>query len=193
MRCASYAAAAAAVASLFLIVAPAAARPGRVARPALPAPMPQLVIGECPGLPDAGCYIGIGEGDVNGDLWPRGAVFTSGDRFQTAHELGHAFDETMVDTGERNRFATLLGKKTAAWSASYTDPSSRLIQTPGSLSELFADAYANCFLGHVVAPDHVWEAGYGYYPTARAHRLICGMIKRAGADKGAPVDADGWR
>jgi hypothetical protein len=191
MRCASYAAAAAA--SLSLIVAPAAARPGRVARPALPVPMPQLVIGECPGLPDAGCYIGAGEADIDGGEWPRGAVFTSGDEFETMHELGHAFDETMMDAGERNRFATLLGRKQAAWSASYTDTSGRVIQTPSSLSELFADAYANCYLRHIVAPGHMWEAGYGYYPRARAHRLICGMMKRAGSDRGAPVSVDGAR
>lgn len=192
MRSGSYAAAAAAW--FFLITAAAAARPRQDDRPPLPAPMPQLVMAECPGLPEAGgCYIGADETDVNGDVWPTGAVFTSGDEFATAHELGHAFDESMMDTGERQRFSTLYGKQTKAWSSSYVDAAGRLVQTPGSLSELFADAYANCYLGHVVAPDHTWEAGYGYYPTARIHRLICAMIKRAGTDKGIPVAADGSR
>lgn len=171
------------LATIVTIGALAAPAQARVSHPPLPNPMPQLVIGECPGFEDAGgCYIGPGEADINDDVWPRGAVFTSGDEFATAHELGHAFDETRMDDGERNRFATLLGRTGKPWSASYTDPAGRLIQTPGSLSEPFADAYANCRLHHERGSGKIWEAGYDYYPSARQHQLICGMIKRAGID-----------
>jgi len=174
----------------FLCASPAQAR---VARPPLPVPMPQIVIDECPGLPDRGCYIGVGEQDVNGDVWPRGAVFTSGDKFEVSHELGHAFDDSLMDVGERNRFATLLGDPGQPWSESYTDPEGRLIQSPGSLAELFADAYASCRLGYEIEPGRVWVIGYGYHPSGRMHRLICKMIRRAAIDVGTPVAPGGWR
>jgi hypothetical protein len=170
------------ITGLLAMPAVAAARPLAVARPPLPQPMPQILRAACPGLEDevAGCFIGAGEADVYGTAYPAGAVFTSGDQFETAHELGHAFDATMMDDGERNRFATLVGRLDEYWSSTYTDEQGRLIQSGDSLAEAFADAYANCRLGHVVASGHAWEAGYDYYPTARQHRMICKMISRAG-------------
>jgi hypothetical protein len=140
-------------------------------RPPLPTPMPQIIRGACPGLPDAaGCNVPIGDEDATGRVYATGAVFTTGYRFTTMHELGHAFDATRMDDGER-----------------YTDEQGRLIQSPDSLAEIFADAYANCRLRRVVAPGHLWEAGYGYFPTARQHRQVCKLIARAGLDAGTPA------
>jgi hypothetical protein len=167
----------------------------RVSRPRLPDPMPQIIAGACPGLEDeaVGCHIGIGIADVYGHEYAHGAVFVDGYRFTTYHELGHAFNDTMMDAGERNRFASLLDRPDEAWSATYIDEQGRLIQDPRSLDEVFADAYANCRMGRVVASGHVWEAGYDYYPTAREHRLACRMLARAGRSEGTPVAVDGWR
>jgi hypothetical protein len=45
----------------------------------------------------------------------------------------------------------------------------------------------------VVAPGHVWETGYGYYPTQRQHLRVCRMIARAMKDPGTPLATDGYR
>jgi hypothetical protein len=157
-------------------------------RPPLPTPMPQIIRGACPGLPDAaGCNVPIGDEDATGRVYATGAVFTTGYRFTTMHELGHAFDATRMDDGERARFGTLVDHPDEFWSSTYTDEQGRLIQSPDSLAEIFADAYANCRLRRVVAPGHLWEAGYGYFPTARQHRQVCKLIARAGLDAGTPA------
>jgi hypothetical protein len=182
----------AAFATVLLTPTVAAARPLAVARPPLPQPMPQILKAACPGLEDevAGCYLAPDTADPYGNAYPLGAVFTSGYRFETAHELGHAFDATMMDDGERNRFGSIIGRLDEYWSSTYTDEEGRLIQSGDSLAEAFADAYANCRLGHIVASGHPWEAGYDYYPTAREHRLVCGMIARAGLSQGYAAGAD---
>lgn len=182
-------------AAVTLLAFPAAASAG-VARPPLPDPMPEVIIGECPGLEGevAGCYFAPGEGDVRGGVYPGGAVFTlTSDRFTTLHELGRAFDGQRMDAGERNRFATLLDRTDEVWSSNYTDEQGRVIQDPRSLAGVFGNAYANCRMGHIVASGHTWEAGYDYFPTAAQHRAICKMIAHAGEDSGEPVAADGFR
>ncbi|HEY4279402.1 MAG TPA: hypothetical protein VGM91_14355 [Conexibacter sp.] len=158
--------------------------------------MPEIIIGECPGMEGevAGCFFGIAEADVHGRVYPTGGVYSlTNDRFTVLHELGRAFDATMMDAGERNRFASILARDDEVWSSTYTDEEGRVIEDPRSLAGVFGNAYANCRMGHIVASGHEWEAGYDYYPTASEHRQICSLITRAGADKGEPVAADGWR
>jgi hypothetical protein len=167
----------------------------RIAQPPLPDPMPEMLIGECPGSGDeaSGCYIGIGEADANGVVYAHGATFTvDRTRFTRLHELGHAYDATMMDAGERNRFARLMGMNDLLWTWA-DDVDGVLIQAPGTPAEKFADAYAACRMGLIVGSGHTWWTGYGYFPTARQHRRICGLITRAGRDLGTPVSADGSR
>lgn len=144
--------------------------------------MPEIVRGDCPGLDAAGCFIAADHADATGITHQRATVYTDGDRFTTLHEIGHAFDAAMMDDGERAAFEHALGWLDVVWISTYTDESGLLIARPDSISEEFADAYANCRLGHIVAPGHAWEVGYNYYPTAREHRRVCGIIARAGFD-----------
>lgn len=158
----------------------------RPARPPLPNPMPQIVTGGCPGAEDevSECYIPPGVADNTGTVWARGAVFSyDHDSFTIMHGLGHAYDRTMMDDGERHAFERAIGRLDEEWSFTFTTTTGVLLQSPASLAEAFADAYANCRLGHVVAPGHAWEAGYDYYPTGREHLRACGVITRAGADR----------
>src|SRR4051812_5392944 len=178
-----------------LLPASANAAVKRPARPPLPNPMPTVTIGECPGREGeaAGCYIGIGEADMNGNVYAHGATFTvDRTRFARLHELGHAYDATMMDASERNRFASLMDMSDLLWTWS-DDLDGAIVQSPGTPAEKFADAYAACRMGLIVGSGHTWWTGYGYFPTARQHRRICGLITRAGRDLGTPVSADGSR
>lgn len=179
-----------------LLIAPTAASASPVAKPPLPQPMPEIIIGDCPGMEGevSGCFFGAGEADLHGRAYPTGGVYSiKNDRFTLLHEIGRAFDATMMDQGERNRFAHLLDRDDEIWSSTYTDEIGRVIEDPRSLAGVFGNAYANCRMRHIVAAGHTWEAGYDYYPTASQHRQICSLIKRAGEDAGARVAADGWR
>lgn len=171
------------LAVLTVWLAPSAqAREARLPTIPLPQPMPRIVEGECPGLDDAaGCYLGdvIYVGDIR-------------DRFAKLHELGHAFDEAMLDPGERNRIARLMHKANLLWTWTDVDSEGRYVQGWGTPAEEFADAYANCRMRHMPGAT-VMQAGYDYYPTRRQHRLLCGVIARAGQDVGVPVSADGNR
>jgi hypothetical protein len=172
------------------------ARTYKVARPPLPNPMPRIIRGPCPGLDEAaGCFIPAGDADYTGTPWPTGAVFTDGYRFTTAHELGHAFDATMMDAGERQRFIhlTRMFPGDVAWNSTYVDEEGRLLDTGNSPAEVFADAYASCRIGQIIAEGHEWTTSTGYMPTAHIERMVCRMIVRAGQDIGTPVDADGYR
>lgn len=181
-----------ALAAVLLFATPAQART-RVAKPPRPIPMPAITKAPCPGFGDeaAGCFYGAGDADAAGRSYPRGEIFTDGDHFTTLHELGHAFDETMMDDNERHAFAHLLIRPDEYWTASYTDEAGRFIQSPTSLAETFADAYANCRLGRSPQVGKAWEASGNYYPTLKDHRRICGLIARAGRDLGQPAGPDG--
>jgi hypothetical protein len=177
------------VLAALLLVLPASAQARQhIARPPLPQPMPQIITSECPGDADAGgCYIGAGEADINGRAYAHGAAYTvDGNRFAVLHELGHAYDATMMDAGERNRFARLAGMNDLLWTWS-DDVNGALVQGSGTPAERFADAYAACRMALVVGSGHTWWTSYGYLPTARQHRRICKTIARAGRDLGTPV------
>jgi hypothetical protein len=154
----------------------------RPERPPLPRSMPKIVYGHCPGLETAGgCYLG-------NTIY----VLDRHSRFSIYHELGHAFDEQMMDAGERNRFAHLVGMADLKWTWA-DDMDGALVQAPGTPAERFADAYAACRMGLIAGAGHIWKSGYGYYPRARQHRLICGVIARAGGSLGSSVSANGDR
>jgi hypothetical protein len=79
------------------------------------------------------------------------------------------------------------------WNGTYTDEQGRLLDTGDSPAEVFADAYASCLIGQIIAPGHEWTTSTGYQPTGHIERMVCGMISRAGRDLGTPVDGDGYR
>jgi hypothetical protein len=117
--------------------------------------MPQIVRGAALGWATTrkAASSRLGEADYTGTPWPTGAVFTDGYRFTRAHELGHAFDATMMDAGERERFVRLTGMfaDDEMWNGTYVDEQGRLLDTGNSPAEVFADAYASCRIGQIIA------------------------------------------
>jgi hypothetical protein len=95
-------------------------------------------------------------------LNPRGVLY---------HELGHAFDFTVLWPGDRRAFKRLL-RLSGGWFSGHGPP-----------SELFAEAYALCarFGGRRVAASQLlWTHSlYGYRPSRRQHRLACRLIEHA--------------
>ena len=186
------------IAAALLLAAPtnaSAAKPTRpwsqITRPPLPNPMPDIARGDCPGNPDAaGCYFAPGDGDVFGRVFERGAVYAHS-RYAKFHELGHAFDATMMDADERTEYARLRGMDGLLWTWSDAIEDGMLVQAAGTPAEDFADAWASCRLRRT--RYGLWEVGYGYYPTPREHHRVCRLIARAGQDAGARVSADGDR
>jgi hypothetical protein len=84
------------------------------------------------------------------------------DRFTFAHEMGHVFDDYVLNPiGWRDRFAALEG---FAW------------RTPTS-EEYFADSYALCALHRRLA--HAVTTDYGFHVTPALHLQICGLIRSA--------------
>jgi hypothetical protein len=165
-----------------------------VARPPAPIPMPAQIHEPCPGGVDelTSCYIGPDEADVFGRTFDRGVIFLAvPGRFARLHELGHAFDATMMDPSERSAYARLRGMGDLLWTWSEETDDGVLVQAMGTPAEDFADAYANCRMGHT--PWGYWEAGYGYYPTPREHWRVCRLLARAGRDTGVAVAASGDR
>lgn len=186
-----------AVCLLAPMTAAAAAKERRyreVARPVLPVPMPAVVREECPGLEGqvSGCYIGRDEADIKERVWANGAVFVAPHRglFVKLHEIGHAFDATMMDASEREAYTKLRHQRDLLWTWA-EGIGDTLVAGMGTPEEEFADAYAACRMGRT--PYGMWEAGYGYYPTPREHFRVCRLIARAGRDVGQPVAADGSR
>lgn len=92
--------------------------------------------------------------------------------FAREHELGHIFDVQYLSEGERNRFQT-LAKIKGEWNPG-TGATAAGMRSP---AERFADAYAACRLGLV--PGANWTVGYGYNPTRKQHRAVCGFLRRA--------------
>lgn len=81
------------------------------------------------------------------------------------HELGHIFDYNYMDDGARNRFRTIM-RESRTWRS----------VTAESPHERFAEAFTLC-VRSVRFPRSNGGA-YGYAPTVRQHRAICGMIQR---------------
>jgi hypothetical protein len=159
--------------------------------------MPQIVRGACPGMGDdaEGCFVAAGEADYTGTPWPPAPCSPTATASRRAHELGHAFDATMMDAGERERFVRLTGMfaDDEYWASTYVDdegpPARRGRVTRRGLRgrlRVLPDRADHRIRARV-------ETSTGYQPTAHVERVICGMIMRAGRDRGTPVDADGYR
>jgi hypothetical protein len=132
----------------------------------IPAPVVAIVADSCPD----------GSGMPCASQSERVAYIPDGtSRFSREHELGHIFDAEYMDAGERQRFETLVGLS-GPW-----------IQGTGmegtkSPAEWFADAYAACRLH--LTPGSNWTLAYGYDPSKREHRAVCGFMARAARDYG---------
>ena len=86
------------------------------------------------------------------------------------HELGHVFDLTVMNDRDRGRFRRIMGRGSARWWRG------RL-----PLAEQFAEAYSWCArYARIVSIARY--SSYRYRPTAREHRAVCRMIRRAAAD-----------
>jgi len=159
-----------ALAMAAICLLPAAATAQR--RVPLPSPMPPVVYAPCPDDPTVeGCTYWVA---------PFTIYLSNHRRFIREHELGHAFDQTMMSDGERNRFRTLTHQRTAPWWKLEEGEYSR-----ASVGEQFADAYANCAIGNGsrrlpsgMISDR-WETSTSYSPSPRTHRRVCAFIRRA--------------
>lgn len=96
--------------------------------------------------------------------------------FSREHELGHAFDAQYLDAGERFALQHRMGLPDGPWIRG-TGMTADGYSSP---SEWMADAYAACRLGLI--PGRRWTTAYGYEPTKRQHRVVCGTLSRAGRD-----------
>lgn len=96
-------------------------------------------------------------------------------RFQLWHERGHLFDAQVLTDDLRGWFTAQL-KMRGPWDQGTG------MGTRGP-SEVFADAYARCALGHPrkIKPRGAWvtsesEVAYGYHVGPRRHQRICVAI-----------------
>jgi hypothetical protein len=120
----------------------------------------------------------------------RPAEPTWDDRHVREHELGHAFDQVMLDDYEREWFRDLMGLKTRPWWILLGAEWASLVPhgySHASPGEIFADAYAYCRLRTVFTwrsakGTHSLDVGSGYDPTNFQHRRVCRFIDIAAAD-----------
>jgi hypothetical protein len=97
------------------------------------------------------------------------------DRTQFFHELGHAFDASVMTGASRAGFVKIMRYRTSSWTA--TSPGS-----DESAEERFASAYSLCARRSRVSRDSSLYGpghGYGYQPTASQHRRVCALVRRA--------------
>jgi hypothetical protein len=90
------------------------------------------------------------------------------------HELGHVFDQLVLNGRERRRFKRILGIRRTGWFAGGLPP-----------GEWFADAYATC-AAHRRVRRGVRATAYGYAPRPRQHARVCRLIRKAAAPRGRP-------
>lgn len=126
----------------------------------LPAPLPPIVIADCPAIKALGCY-------YNKTVYLTAEV--KDDRFVFYHELGHYVDDTMLNDGERNKFMRMDGMRFPVW---WKTTGNRR----NSGGELFADAYSHCAGGD---KPGWWTFSTSYDPDRSNHRQICKFIQRA--------------
>jgi hypothetical protein len=105
--------------------------------------MPTIVAQDCPDLPGLGCA------DIEHMI---AYVTEARTRFAVNHELGHFADAETMDTGEQNRWMTLVRAPTRAWWTYSTLPDGTTVISRGAPGEQLADAYATCRL-------HMWPGG----------------------------------
>lgn len=171
---------------ILAVMAPAAradasARMKRPALPPLPGPAPAVIYAPCPGYDPAprGCAIDPGDRDPSGRIWPNGAVFLrERSRYVQLHELGHIYGDIYLTRAEQVAFARAVDMPSRRWQITYW-MDGMLVASPDSLSEIVADAYANCRMGHVRARHHAWSTDFDYYPTQAENLRGCQALARA--------------
>jgi hypothetical protein len=118
--------------------------------------------GPCPGHPNhVGCvfsdrpptpYLGWNARDLRTVLY---------------HELGHVFDQLVLNSRERRQFKRIIGIHRAGWARGALPP-----------EEWFADGYARCaFRLHV--SHRLGRTAYAYGPTRRQHARVCRLTRLA--------------
>jgi hypothetical protein len=81
------------------------------------------------------------------------------------HEVGHAFDATVMGDADRAAFSAIFGDR-RAWRS-----------PPNSPHEQFAEAYTLCALKPKL--KRTYTAAYAYRVTPKQHRQVCKVIRRA--------------
>jgi hypothetical protein len=160
---------AAATAATTLVTPDGALRPqpfqSWVDRAAVPTP-PGVVtvsLGACPGGPAWGAACADPRTRTV-HLGPQGR-----DPVTVLHELGHLFDELVLDDADRSGFRRILRRNGAWLAAASTNP----------LHEQFAEAYALCARYPRLRATRL--AMYGYVATPRRHSRVCGFIRATAA------------
>jgi hypothetical protein len=124
----------------------------------------------CPGLPRAAGCVYTNRPRVvylkHGLRNPRGVLL---------HELGHVYALTVLSNSDRGRFRKLMGRPHAKWWRG---------KLP--LAEWFAEGYSWCARYARIVSIRRY-AIYRYRPSARQHRQVCALIKRAARDRRPPV------
>jgi hypothetical protein len=136
-----------------------------VDRAAVPTP-PGVVtvhLGACPGGPAWGAACAVPE-TRSMHLGPEGR-----DPVTVLHELGHLFDDLVLDDTDRTAFAGIMRRRGAWLAAASTNP----------LHEQFAEAYALCARYPRLRATRLGM--YGYIATPRRHARVCAFIRAAGA------------
>jgi hypothetical protein len=123
----------------------------------------------CPGLPRvAGCVYTKRPRVIDlkrGLRHPRGVLL---------HELGHVYDLTVLSNKDRSRFRKLMRQPKAQW-----------WKGKRPLAEWFAEGYSWCARYARIVSIRKY-ALYRYRPTAKQHRQVCALIKRAPRDRTPP-------
>jgi len=89
------------------------------------------------------------------------------------HELGHVYDLTVMNNRDRGVFRRLMKRRAARW-----------WKGARPLAEQFAEAYSWCArYARIVSIARY--SSYGYRPSARQHKQICKLVRRAAVDRRA--------
>jgi hypothetical protein len=138
-------------------------------------------VANCPGLPTAGgCYI---ESQKTIYMAP-----DSIDKQIVAHELGHAFDDQILDDGNRNkimfRYFFVTGQP---WAPYYSqDALDKCFGTNICSNEMFADGFSAC-ARHVTpvqypdGDDGDLQGSYGLSWTTFLQKNLCKFIVKVGS------------
>jgi hypothetical protein len=97
------------------------------------------------------------------------------DPFVRNHELGHVFDDELLNDGDRHFFTRMMGLR-GPWVQAPTEVLGALQGGDRSPNEWFADWYANARLGN--DPARAWVYGYADMPSARTfHQFIAAVTR----------------
>lgn len=107
-------------------------------------------------------------------------------RFAVRHELGHLFDARMrVEV--RYGFAKVMGYSIAPGPLGSNWWRNRIQRGTwdAPASEVFADAFANCSdPANRGGVQRTVETSYGWFPSPRTFRRVCGLIRREARREG---------